>query len=234
MVTSQNLRAGTKRPVIDDDNSPKRAIKVTKKAAPKRASFVPKPQIPVSSQDVSQLSFATLVSRSSSVATPSKKPSKEQSEFSCLQAQPSDEIEPFELEPCSPILPQRRQKAAFSNQRLPTNKTWEIFGDQDLTDYLSSTNNMVEYKNGCWYFYACLALIAHGCSINELKNIFNATLPQFLEDDKEYNQKTACRTFEDKYDWVIDRLIERIHAYAQLWIDFFGGSDYKAKYLHVK
>ncbi len=149
MVTSQNLCGGTKRPAVDDDNSPKRATKVTKKAAPKKASFAPKPQTPVSSQDVNQLSFATSVGRNSSVATPSKKPSKEQSKFSRLQAQPSDEIEPFELEPRSPISPRQRRKAAFSNQRPPTNKTWEVFGDQDSTDYLSSTNNMAEYKNGC-------------------------------------------------------------------------------------
>ncbi len=93
---------------------------------------------------------------------------------------------------------------------------------------------MAEYKNGCRYFHARLALIARGFSIDELKNIFNATLPQFLEDDKEYNRKTAFRTFEDEYDWVMDRLIERIRAYAQLWIDSLGGSDYKAKYLHAK
>ncbi len=173
--------------------------------------------------------------RSSSVATPSKKPSKEQSEFSRLQAQPSDEIEkPFELEPRSPISPRRRRKAAFSNQRPPTNKTWEVFGDQDLTDYLSSANNIAEYKNSCWYFHARLALIARGFSIDELKNIFNAILLQFLEDDEEYNRKTACRTFEDEYDWVMDRLIERIRAYAQLWINSLRGSDYKAKYLHAK
>ncbi len=85
MVTSQNLCGGTKHLVVDDDDSSRRATKVTKKAAPKRASFAPKPQTPISSQDVSQLSFATSVSQSLSVATPSKKPSKEQSEFSRLQ-----------------------------------------------------------------------------------------------------------------------------------------------------
>ncbi len=42
MVTSQNLRGGTKRPAVDDDNSSKKAIKVTKKTALKRASFAPK------------------------------------------------------------------------------------------------------------------------------------------------------------------------------------------------
>lgn len=73
---------------------------------------------------------------------------------------------------------------------------------------------MAEYKNDCWYFHICLSLIAHGFFINELKNIFNTTFPQFLEDNKKYNQKTAYKTFEDKYDWVIDRLIKKIYEYT--------------------
>ncbi len=111
-----------------------------------------------------------------------------------------DKVEPTKLEPASPISPHRRQKAAPSNQRPPTSKTWEIFGDQESINYLSSATNIVEYKNGCRYFYRRLALIAHDFSINEIKNIFNATLPQFLEDDEEYNRKTACKTFEDEYN----------------------------------
>lgn len=93
---------------------------------------------------------------------------------------------------------------------------------------------MAEYKNGYQYFHACFSLIARGFSIDELKNIFNATLLQFLEDDKKYNQKTACRTFEDKYDWETNRFIERICGYAQLWIASPGGTDYSMKYLHAK
>ncbi|MCJ1344946.1 hypothetical protein MMC31_003151 [Peltigera leucophlebia] len=221
MVTSQNTRGSLKRPAADDDEVPK---KPAKKMAPKKASFAPKPQTPVSSQDVSQLSFATSADQSSSVVTPSRIPSKEESKFSRFQVQPSEELESvLELEPRSPISP-----------RPPINKTWETFGDQILTDYLSSANNMAEYKNGCRYFHARLSLIARGFSIDELKNIFNATLPQFLEDDEEYNQKTACRTFEDKYDWVTDWLIERIRAYAQLWIASPGGTNYSVKYLHAK
>ena len=63
MVTSQNLHRGTKHPVVDNDKSLKRAIKITKKVAPKKAFFAaPKPQTPISSQDINQLSFAILVS----------------------------------------------------------------------------------------------------------------------------------------------------------------------------
>lgn len=55
MVTSQNLRGGTKCLAVDNDKdkSPKKVTKVTKKAASKRASFALKPHTPVSSQDVS-------------------------------------------------------------------------------------------------------------------------------------------------------------------------------------
>lgn len=93
---------------------------------------------------------------------------------------------------------------------------------------------MAEYKYGYQYFHVHLFLIAHSFSINELNNIFNATLQQFLEDNKKFNQKTACRTFKDKYDQVADRLIERICRYAQLWIASLKGTDYSIKYLHAK
>lgn len=148
--------------------------------------------------------------------------------------QQSDDIEPIDLEPPNPISPRRRRKTALSNSRPPTNKTWETFGDQGSTDYLSAASNMVEYKNGCRYFHARLALIARGFSIDELNNIFNATLPQCLEEDEEYNPKTACRTFEDEYDWVTDKLIERIRAYARMRIASPGGNDYRVMYLHAK
>ncbi len=93
---------------------------------------------------------------------------------------------------------------------------------------------MVEYKNGCQYFHGRLALIVRSFSIDELKNIFYATFPQFLEDDEEYNRKTACGTFEDEYDWVMDKLIECIRGYARLWIVSPGGTDYREKYLRAK
>lgn len=70
--------------------------------------------------------------------------------------------------------------------------------------------------------------------MDEPKNIFNTTLPQFLEDDEKYNRKTAYKTFEDKYDWVTDKLIERIHGYAKLWRASLEGSDYKVKYWCTK
>lgn len=101
-------------------------------------------------------------------------------------------------------------------------------------DFLSSATNMMEYKNGYRYFHARLILIANDFSINKFKNIFNATLLQFQEDDEGYNQKTACKTFEYEYDWVTDKLIKHIHGYAKLWIVSPGVSDYRINYLYTK
>lgn len=55
-------------------------------------------------------------------------------------------------------------------------------------------------KNGCQYFHARLVMITYDFCIDELKNIFNTTLPQFLKEDEEYNCKTTLRIFEDKYN----------------------------------
>lgn len=93
---------------------------------------------------------------------------------------------------------------------------------------------MIKYKNGNRYFYRRLILIMRGFSINELKNIFNATLSQFLKDDKKYNQKIAYGIFEDEYDWVTNKLIERIYGYISLWIVSLDATDYGKKYLHTK
>lgn len=76
---------------------------------------MPKPQTSISSQDVSQLSFEKLTVQSLSVITPNKIPFREESEFSCFQIQLSDELKSVELELCSPISPQQRQKTVLSN-----------------------------------------------------------------------------------------------------------------------
>lgn len=76
--------------------------------APKRVSFVFKPQTPISSQDVSQLSFAILIGQSLFIITPNRIFFRKESKFSFFQAQPSDELESVELEPYSPISPRQR------------------------------------------------------------------------------------------------------------------------------
>lgn len=84
MVTSQNFHKGIKHLVVDNNKLPKRVTKVIKKVVLKKISFTTKPQTPVNSQDVSQLSFATLAGQNLSIAKPNKKFSKEQSKFSYL------------------------------------------------------------------------------------------------------------------------------------------------------
>lgn len=42
MVTSQNLYEGIKRPTINNNKSPRKVMKITKKVVPKKTSFIPK------------------------------------------------------------------------------------------------------------------------------------------------------------------------------------------------
>ncbi len=120
MNASQNLRGGMKCLVADDDDIPKKPVKKVKS---KRASFGlgAKTQTPLSSQDNKKAGFTSSLPPSLNVATPSRIASKE-SELSRFGLN-SDEVEPTELEPASPISPCRRRKAAPSNQRPPTSKT---------------------------------------------------------------------------------------------------------------
>ncbi len=145
IVASQNICGGIKHLATDDNNIPK---KLAKKIKPKRAfyGFGAKTQTLLSSQDNKEVGFTSLLLPSSNVTTPNKIASKESepSHFGLY----SDIVELTELEPASPISPRCRRKTAPSNQRPFTSKTWEIFGDQESTDYLLSTTNIVEYKNG--------------------------------------------------------------------------------------
>lgn len=101
-------------------------------------------------------------------------------------------------------------------------------------DYLLSATNMVKYKNRCQYFYIYFVLIARGFFINKFKNIFNTSLTQILKDNKEYNYKTTYKMFENKKNWIINKLIERIYGYTKPWITFFGSSNYIIKHLYIK
>ncbi len=105
MVASQNLHGGTKRLAVDNNNIPK---KPAKKVNSKRASFGlgAKTQIPLSSQDNKEAGFTSSLPSSLNVATPSRIALKESepSRFSLY----SDEVEPTELEPASPISPRHR------------------------------------------------------------------------------------------------------------------------------
>lgn len=144
MVVSPNSCGSLKRPITDNNKVPK---KPAKKMVSKKTSFISKPQTSISSQDISQLSFATSAGQSLSIVTPSKISSREESEFFYFQMQLSDELEFVELEPCSSTLLQQKQKTAFANQRLLTNKTSKTFSNEILINYLFSTDNMTEYKN---------------------------------------------------------------------------------------
>ncbi len=91
--------------MADDNDISKKSAK---KVKPKRASFGlgAKTQTPLSSQDNKEAGFTSSLPLSSNVATPSRIASKE-SKPSCFGLY-SDEVEPTELEPASPISPRRK------------------------------------------------------------------------------------------------------------------------------
>ena len=252
MISALNLRGSTKRSAEEDATLTQASKKVQPSLVP---STTPAPMPPARNQNknaaaikkarntpVSSVNKTSTIAKNAVIQIPSGPsagtPSRTLLSIEGQTPVPSGpsivELGTLPLEPPSPVTPRRRRKIAVFNQRPPVNKTWEIFGDQDSTDYLSSAANMAEYKIGCRYFHSRLALIARGFSIDEIKNIFHATMPPFLEEGEDYERKQACRMFEDEYDWVTDKLIERICGYASLWIETQGGQDYKQKYINAK
>lgn len=86
----------------------------------------------------------------------------------------------------------------------------------------------------CRYFHARLSLVARGFNIEELKQIFSSCLPFFLTIGEDYERNLARQYFEEQHDWVEDRLVERLRAYATDWLETPGGSLYKEQYLRFK
>lgn len=39
----------------------------------------------------------------------------------------------------------------------------------------------------------------------------------FVRQADKFDKKAASKCFEEAYDWVQDKLVERLHAYAKLW-----------------
>ena len=118
--------------------------------------------------------------------------------------------------------------------RPPIAETWHVFGDNLSKAYLQSASTLSEYKIACRYFHARLALVARGFIIGELEQIFASCRPPFLEDSDDFDLSVASREFEDQYNWVEDRLVERLRGYAKFWLKSPGGSCYRDQYLNHK
>lgn len=109
----------------------------------------------------------------------------------------------------------------------PCLKTWEVFGDADSADYLSSAATLDQYRVACHYFHARLALVARGFAVGELEAIFNDTMPNYIREGHDVDRSKGAKEFERAYNWIQDRLVERLCAYAYLWLETEGGKDYK-------
>lgn len=124
-------------------------------------------------------------------------------------------------------------KRLLRNTRPAAKKTWDVFGDSDSGTYLWFAATLDQYQIAYYYFHARLALVACGFTVDELHTIFDATMPLFIREGSEFNQKKSRKVFERTYNWVQDRLVERLCAYAKLWLKSEGGKDYKEQEIHA-
>ena len=115
------------------------------------------------------------------------------------------------------------------NTRPPHDKTWEVFGDSGLAEYLSAATTIEQYHIACYYFHCRLALVARGFHLNELQAIFKVTMPNFIREGCDADRKHCARVFEGAYNWVEDQLVARLRAYAELWLKSEGGKEYRVR-----
>ena len=52
-------------------------------------------------------------------------------------------------------------------------------------------------------------------------------MPAFIREGSDTDRRKCTKEFERAYDWVQDRLVDGICAYAELWLKSEGGKDYR-------
>lgn len=73
-------------------------------------------------------------------------------------------------------------KQLLANTQPSAPETWKVFGDSDSVNYLSSATTLDQYWVACYYFHACLALVACEFAASELEAIFKDTVPNWICD----------------------------------------------------
>ena len=116
----------------------------------------------------------------------------------------------------------------------PTAETWKTFGDALSKNILTAVTDHREYRNAAMRFHARLFLIVRGLNIDQLRQIFGAATPQYLESGTAQERDKAMEIFEQCHGQFEDRMVKRIRAYAKMWIESPGGSNYAEKYTRAK
>ena len=113
-------------------------------------------------------------------------------------------------------------------------KTCKTFGDAHSKLIFTSAINHDEYRNVAAQFHARLFLIVRGLTDDELRDIFTAALPPYLNSASTTEHRKAREIFEECQALVEDQIAVRIRAYAQMWLQSPRGSNYETRYGKAK
>lgn len=116
----------------------------------------------------------------------------------------------------------------------PPKETWKTFGDLHSKSILQAATNNDEYKSATAQFHARLFLIVRGLSVDELHDMFGQALPPYLLAADGAERLHANRIFEDSHMTVENRMVERVRAYATIWLESAAGQDYQGKRSRAK
>ena len=131
--------------------------------------------------------------------------------------------------------PHQSSKAMSSNKQPLAKVTWKTFSNIDSQKYLSSATDLTKYHHRCRHFHTRLIIICCGFFVDELDNIFYATIPSFIhEEGPRSNRLQAFKCFYDAYDSMQDDLISKLHSYACSWVQTTVGNDYKTWFVNGK
>ena len=93
---------------------------------------------------------------------------------------------------------------------LPPSETWMVFGDAYLKSILTAVSNHDEYQNAATQFHTRLFLVVCGLAIEELRDMFGAALPPYLNSTSSEKRCKISRIFKKYHGLFQDRMVARI------------------------
>ena len=134
----------------------------------------------------------------------------------------------------TPRTPQS-QKFQLAKVTMPSaSETWNTYGDAHSKSILQAAINNEKYRNAAMQFHTRLFLIVRGLSVDEMHDMFLKTLPLFVVTNGSSDRLKANGIYEDCQKLVENCMIDRIQAYALMWLNSAEGLEYVRKYVHAK
>lgn len=116
----------------------------------------------------------------------------------------------------------------------PPSETWKTFWDDISKDMLAAAANSVDYKACARRFHARLAIMIRRLSTDKLHDIFLHTMPHYVAEGLASHRQQAIQIFEAAHFFIETLIVDRVRAYATMWLENPAGAGYQEQYERAK